>query len=120
MSVEMLKIYIRQLLDAQTLPEVSINWQGGEPTLMGLEFLKRSVEYAKKYKKTGQNLLYTIQTNGTKINHDWATFFKQHNFLVGLSMDGPKELHDAYRVNKDGQGSFDHVMQGWEILISTC
>ena len=59
---------------------------------------------------------YTIQTNGTKINADWADFFKQHGFLVGLSVDGPQEMHDAYRVNKGGKGSFDRVMRGWEIL----
>lgn len=83
---------------------------------MGLDFFKRSVEYAEKYKKPGQTLLYTIQTNGTKIDDEWASFFKQNNFLVGLSLDGPKELHDVYRVNKGGQGSFDQVLRGWEIL----
>jgi uncharacterized protein len=116
MADDLLKIYIRQMLDAQPNPEVSLNWQGGEPTLMGLDFFKRSVEYAEKYKKLGQKLLYTIQTNGTKIDNEWASFFKQKNFLVGLSLDGPKELHDVYRVNKGGQGSFDQVLRGWEIL----
>jgi uncharacterized protein len=116
MTDDLLKIYIRQILDAQPTPEVSLNWQGGEPTLMGLDFFKQSVEYVEKYKKTGQKLLYTIQTNGTKIDNEWASFFKQNNFLVGLSLDGPKELHDIYRVNKGGQGSFDQVMRGWEIL----
>jgi uncharacterized protein len=116
MTDDLLKIYIRQILDAQPTLEVSINWQGGEPTLMGLDFFKRSVEYAEKYKKPGQTLLHTIQTNGTKIDDEWASFFKQNNFLVGLSLDGPKELHDVYRVNKGGQGSFDQVLRGWEIL----
>ncbi len=116
MTDDLLKIYIRQMLDSQPTPEVSFNWQGGEPTLMGLDFFKRSVEYAEKYKKPGQTLLYTIQTNGTKIDDEWASFFKQNNFLVGLSLDGPKELHDVYRVNKGGQGSFDQVLRGWEIL----
>ena len=106
------------MLDAQSTPEISLNWQGGEPTLMGLDFFKRSVEYAEKYKKPGQKLFYTIQTNGTKIDHDWAVFFKQNNFLVGLSMDGPKDLHDVYRVNKGGQGSFDQVMRGWETMMT--
>ncbi len=118
MTDDLLKIYIRQMLDAQSTPEINLNWQGGEPTLMGLDFFKRSVEYAEKYKKPGQKLFYTIQTNGTKINHDWAVFFKQNNYLVGLSMDGPKDLHDVYRVNKGGQGSFDQVMRGWEILMA--
>jgi uncharacterized protein len=116
MTNDLLRNYIRQLLEAQPLSEIGINWQGGEPTLMGLDFYKRSVEYAEKYKKPGQKLLYTIQTNGTKINNEWASFFKQNNFLVGLSLDGPKELHDIYRLNKGGQGSFDQVMRGREIL----
>jgi uncharacterized protein len=116
MTDDLLKIYIRQMLDSLPTPEVSFNWQGGEPTLMGLDFFKRSVEYAQKYKKPGQTLLHTIQTNGTKIDNEWASFFKQNNFLVGLSLDGPKELHDVYRVNKGGQGSFDQVLRGWEIL----
>jgi uncharacterized protein len=116
MTKDLLRIYIRQLLEAQPSSEVTINWQGGEPTLMALDFFKRSVEYVETYKKPHQQVLYTIQTNGTKINKDWAVFFKQHNFLVGLSVDGPKELHDTYRVNKGGQGSFDQVMKGWEML----
>jgi uncharacterized protein len=117
MADELLETYIRQLLEDQRLSEVSINWQGGEPTLMGLDFFQRSVEYAEKYKSPGQHVLFTIQTNGTKIDKDWAAFFKQHNFLVGLSVDGPKEIHDAYRVNKGGQGSFDQVMRGWRTLM---
>jgi serine-type anaerobic sulfatase-maturating enzyme len=117
MTNDLLRIYIRQLLEAQPLSEVTVNWQGGEPTLMGLDFFQRSVEYVETYKKPGQQVLYTIQTNGTKIDKDWAVFFKQHNFLVGLSVDGPKELHDTYRVNKGGQGSFDQVMKGWEMLM---
>jgi uncharacterized protein len=116
MTDDLLKIYIRQMLDAQPTPEVSFNWQGGEPTLMGLEFFQRSVGLAEKYKKPDQRVLYTIQTNGTRIDDAWAAFFMENNFLVGLSLDGPKQLHDVYRLNKGGQGSFDQVMRGWEIL----
>ena len=83
---------------------------------MGLDFFQRSVEYTEKYKKPGQRVQYTIQTNGTRIDDEWAKFFKQHNFLVGLSLDGPKDLHDVYRVNRGGQGSFNQVMKGWELL----
>ena len=83
---------------------------------MGLDFFKRSVEYTEKYRRPNQQILYTIQTNGTRLDDDWGTFFKQHNFLVGISIDGPRELHDAYRVNKGGQGSFDQVMRGLETL----
>jgi uncharacterized protein len=116
MADELLETYIRQLIEAHQVPEVTIAWQGGEPTLMGLDFFQRSVDYAQQYLKPGQVAQYTIQTNGTKIDDQWAAFFKQHNFLVGLSIDGPKPLHDIYRVNKGGQGSFDQVFQAWEIL----
>jgi len=116
MADELLETYIRQLLESHQVPEVNIAWQGGEPTLMGLDFFKRSVEYADKYRKPDQQILYTIQTNGTKIDDEWCAFFKEHNFLVGISIDGPRELHNAYRVDKGGQGSFDQVMRGLEHL----
>ena len=116
MSDEMLETYIRQLLEAHPAHEVNVAWQGGEPTLMGLDFFKRSIEYVEKYRKRGQPIQYTIQTNGTLLDNAWCAFFKEHKFLVGLSMDGPKEMHDAYRVNKGGAGSFDQVMGGWEML----
>jgi uncharacterized protein len=116
MSESVLDTYIRQLLEAQPSGEVNVAWQGGEPTLMGLDFFKRSVQLVEKYKKPGQKILHTMQTNGTLLNDEWAAFFKQHNFLIGLSVDGPKAMHDAYRVNKGGAGSFDQVMRGWEVL----
>ncbi len=116
MANELLEIYIKQLLESQQTPEVTIAWQGGEPTLMGLDFFKLSVEYAQKYKKPNQRVAHTMQTNGTKLDDEWCAFLKEHDFLVGLSVDGPKELHDAYRVNKGGEGSFDEVMRGWRLL----
>ncbi|MCA9980106.1 MAG: anaerobic sulfatase maturase [Anaerolineales bacterium] len=117
MADETLETYIRQLLEAHgRVPEVTIAWQGGEPTLMGLDFFKRSVALAEQYKKPGQQLLHTIQTNGTRLDDEWCAFFKQHNFLVGLSVDGPREIHDTYRVNKGGAGSFDQVMHGLNLL----
>jgi len=118
MADELLEIYLRQLLEAHQTPEVTVAWQGGEPTLMGLDFFRRSVDYVEKVKKPDQQVLYTIQTNGTKIDDEWAAFFKQHNFLVGVSIDGPQPLHDTYRVNKGGQGSFNQVMKGLEVLVS--
>ncbi len=116
MSDEMLETYIRQLLEAHPSDEVNVAWQGGEPTLMGLDFFRRAIAHVERYRKPGQNVQHTIQTNGTLLNDDWCGFFKQHNFLVGLSVDGPKEMHDAYRVNKGGAGTFDQVMRGWEML----
>lgn len=116
MTDELLELYVKQLLESHQAPEVTIAWQGGEPTLMGLDFFERSVELVQQYKKPGQRVPHTIQTNGTLIDERWAAFFKAHDFLVGLSLDGPKPMHDAYRVNKGGAGSFDAVMRGWETL----
>jgi uncharacterized protein len=116
MADELLETYIQQLVESHRTPEVTVAWQGGEPTLMGLDFFKLSIEYAEKYKKPDQTISYSIQTNGTKLDDDWCAFFKEHNFLVGLSVDGPREMHDTYRVDKGGAGSFDQVMRGWEYL----
>ncbi|MFZ2362213.1 MAG: anaerobic sulfatase maturase [Anaerolineae bacterium] len=112
MADALLETYIRQLIEAHQTPQVQVAWQGGEPTLMGLDFFRRSVEYAEKYRKPGTTVEYTIQTNGTLIDDDWAAFFKQHSFLVGISIDGPRAMHDAYRVDKGGQPTFDKVMHG--------
>jgi len=116
MADELLETYIKQLLESHRTPEVTIAWQGGEPTLMGLDFFKRTVELVDQYKQPNQQINYTIQTNGTLLDDEWAAFFKQHNYLVGLRMDGPREIHDTYRVNKGGAGSFDQVMRGWDVL----
>jgi uncharacterized protein len=113
MADELLEIYVRQLIEAHARsPVVTVAWQGGEPTLMGVEFFKRSVELAERYLLPGQQAEYTIQTNGTLLDEEWAAFFEEQDFLVGISIDGPRELHDAYRVNKGGKGSFDQVMSG--------
>jgi uncharacterized protein len=116
MSDELLETYIRQYLEAQQVPQATISWQGGEPTLMGLDFFRKSVDYVEKHRPPGMEVDYSIQTNGTLLDDEWCAFFKEHGFLVGLSVDGPRELHDAYRVDKGGRGTFDRVMQGWERL----
>jgi uncharacterized protein len=116
MADDVLETYIRQLLAAQQTSEVNVAWQGGEPTLMGLPFFRRSIELVAKYKKPGQKIVHTIQTNGVLLDDDWARFFKANGFLVGLSVDGPKEMHDAYRVTKGGRGTFDQVMRAWDCL----
>jgi len=112
MADELLETYIRQLIEAHQVPEVIIAWQGGEPTLMGVDFFRRSISYQEKYRKPGTTLLNTIQTNGTLIDDEWAVFFKDNNFLVGISIDGPPAMHDAYRWDKGGKGTFDKVMRG--------
>lgn len=115
MSDELLELYIRQLLEAQP-SEAVVAWQGGEPTLMGLDFFKRSIQYVEKYRRPGQKVSYTLQTNGTRVDSQWTAFFKEHGFLVGLSLDGPEAMHDVYRVDKAGRGSFRQVRRGWETL----
>jgi uncharacterized protein len=116
MSDAMLEAYIQQLLAAHQVPEVAVSWQGGEPTLMGLDFFRRSVELVEQHKRRDQTMTYSIQTNGTRLDDEWCAFFKEHGFLVGLSVDGPPELHNVYRVGKGGQGSYDRVHRGWEVL----
>ena len=116
MSSATLDAYIRQLLESHRTPEVTVAWQGGEPTLMKLDFFKHAVDLVEKYRRPGQRVQQTFQTNGLLLDDDWCAFFKKHNFLVGLSMDGPRELHDAYRRDRRGQGTFDLVMQGWRRL----
>ncbi|MDP3584754.1 MAG: anaerobic sulfatase maturase [Thiobacillus sp.] len=111
-----LETYIRQLMESSPGPQVDVAWQGGEPMLRGLNFYKRSVQLAEKYRKPHQRILHTLQTNGTLITDEWAAFFKQNNYLVGLSIDGPRAMHDAYRVSKKGEGSFDDVIRGWTCL----
>jgi len=118
MADELLETYLSQLLEAHRTPEVTVAWQGGEPTMMGLDFFKRSVALVEQHRKPWQNIEYTIQTNGVLLDERWAEFFSEHRFLVGLSVDGPRELHDAYRVDKRGEGSFDRVMAGHEHLRS--
>jgi len=117
MADELLETYIRQLIEAHhRVPEVTVAWQGGEPTLMGVEFFRRSVELAGKYLMPGQRAAHTIQTNGVLIDDEWASFFKENDFLVGISIDGPREMHDAFRVDKGGKGTFDRVMAGLAVL----
>lgn len=116
MTDETLEIYIRQLLESQATPEMSISWQGGEPTLMGLDFFKRVMELVAIHSPAGSQIEHTIQTNGVRLDDDWAQFFKENHFLVGLSMDGPRQMHDAYRVDKGGKGTFDKVFGAARLL----
>jgi uncharacterized protein len=116
MSDEVLENYIRQLITAHRSPQVTVAWQGGEPTLMGIDFYRRAIELQEKYRKPGMNFENTMQTNGTLLDDEWCQFFKENNFLIGISIDGPRELHNIYRVDKKGEGSFDRVMRGLRLL----
>lgn len=116
MSDEVLETYIRQLIETHQTPEVTVAWQGGEPTLMGLDFFRKAIAYQEKYRKPGMTFENTLQTNGTLLNDEWCKFFKDNNYLIGLSLDGPQHLHDANRVDKGGNGTFDRVMRGLRLL----
>jgi len=116
MSDELMESYIRQTIAAHRVPEVTIAWQGGEPTLMGLDFYKRAIEVEKKYAKPGMKIQNTLQTNGILIDEEWAKFLHDNHFLVGLSLDGPRDLHDAYRKDKNGNSVFDKVIQAAKLM----
>lgn len=116
MSDATLEAYIRQLLESHQTPHVTVAWQGGEPTLMKPDFFRRAVALVEQHRRPGQVVQHTFQTNGLLIDDDWCAFFKEHKFLVGLSIDGPRELHDAYRVDRRAKGTFDRVIRAWRHL----
>ena len=116
MNDSLLEQYIRQTIEAHQEQVVNIAWQGGEPTLMGLDFFRRALALAEKYRRPGMSFLHTMQTNGTLLDDDWARFLKEHGFLVGLSIDGPREIHDHYRITKRGTPTFDSVYAAAQTL----
>ena len=115
MSEELLERFIKQYIDSQTMPDIMFTWHGGETLMRPLSFYKKAVELQKKY-ANGRNIDNSIQTNGTLLNDEWCKFFKENNFLVGISIDGPKDFHDEYRRDKMGRPSFHRVMKGIELL----
>jgi uncharacterized protein len=116
MSDETLERFIQQYIAGVTGSEVVFSWQGGEPTLLGLEFFRKVVAFEKKHAKPFQRIENDLQTNGTLLNEEWCEFLKANRFLVGLSVDGPRELHDKYRVTKGGRPTFDKVFQAAKLL----
>ncbi|MGM0688806.1 MAG: anaerobic sulfatase maturase [Bacillota bacterium] len=116
MSDEVLEAYIRQLLEAHQVPQVTVAWQGGEPTLMGLDFFRRALELQEKYRRPGTVIENTFQTNGVLLDDKWCQFFQENGFLVGLSIDGPKELHNFYRKDKGGQGTWERAVRAARLL----
>ena len=115
MKEKVLESFIRQYIQSQTVPNISFVWQGGEPTLLGLDFFEKVLELQKKYAGNKQ-ITNSLQTNGTRIDDQWARFLAQNNFLTGISIDGPQHLHDHYRKDKKGNGSFQQVMRGIQLL----
>jgi uncharacterized protein len=116
MSEEVLECFIQQYIAASPAPEVSFAWQGGEPTLMGLDFFRRVVELQRKYRPSGTRITNAFQTNGLLLDEVWCEFLRREEFLVGLSIDGPGSLHDGYRVDRRGRPTLDRVLRVLERL----
>jgi uncharacterized protein len=116
MTDEILEEYLRQLIDGHKTNEVTVAWQGGEPTIMGVDFYRRAIAFQEKHKKPGMVFENTLQTNGTLLDDEWCEFFKENSYLIGLSIDGPRELHDINRVDKGGHPTFDKVMRVLRLL----
>lgn len=115
MSDEMLERFIEQYIQSQTMPQVLFTWHGGETLMRPLSFYKRAMELQRKY-AGGRTIENCLQTNGTMLTDEWCRFFKENNWLVGVSIDGPQEFHDEYRRNRQGKPSFVKVMQGIRLL----
>ena len=115
MSPDVLESFIRQYIEAQAAPNVSFLWQGGEPTLLGVDYFRQVVALQQRY-AGGKQIENALQTNGVLIDDDWAEFLAENQFLVGLSIDGPPEFNDSYRVDKAGRATFDKVIRGLETL----
>jgi uncharacterized protein len=116
MSESLLEEHIRQYIEAQTGHEVVFSWQGGEPTMLGLDFFRQVITLQQRYKKPEQSIENDLQTNGILLNDEWCYFLKEHDFLVGLSIDGPPELHDVYRRSKGDQPTSAQVMRAAGLL----
>lgn len=115
MQDDVLESYIRQYIQSQSGPIVSFAWQGGEPTLLGVPYFERVIQLQAKY-CGGKRIQNAFQTNGTLLDDQWGEFLYRNSFLVGISIDGPAEIHDTYRVDKGGQPSHAKVMRGLEVL----
>ncbi len=114
-----LETYVRDYIASQIVtgvPEIWFSWQGGEPTMLGVEFFRRAVALEEQYRPAGVTIRNALQTNGTLLDAEWAAFLKENRFLVGLSIDGPRELHDRYRIDRAKRPTFDKVMAAVELL----
>ncbi len=117
MPDEVLEIYIRDYLASQASPEVNFMWQGGEPTLLGVDYFRRLIELQQLHCPPGKTVRNSLQTNGTILDEEWAGFLADNDFLVGISIDGPRRLHDRFRVDKKGQPTFEKVAAAIRLLL---
>ena len=115
MSDEVLESFVRQYIEAQTTLEVNFTWHGGEPLLRPISFYEKALGYQQRYAR-GRQIFNCIQTNATLIDDKWAEFFSRNNFLVGVSIDGPEEIHNSMRMGADGRGSYQDVLRGLRAL----
>ena len=115
MSDRVLSAFITTYIASQPTPVVEFVWQGGEPTLLGIAFFKKVVDLQKPFTKS-KTIMNSLQTNGTLLTDDWCRFLKRHHFMVGISLDGPKEIHDRYRKDRKGRGTFEEAMRGLKLL----
>ena len=118
MTEQMLETLVREYIAANEVQDVYFNWHGGEPLLLGKDFYRKALAFEEKY-ADGKTIHNTIQTNGILLDREWAELFRRHNFLVGISIDGPREIHDRYRRDKGGQPTFDRALRGVDLLRSS-
>lgn len=116
MSDAVLEEFTRQYIASQPAQEIVFAWQGGEPTLMGIDFFQKALKFQKAFAPPGRIISNTFQTNGTLLNEEWCLFLKENHFLVGLSLDGPADIHDTSRVTPSGKGTFDRVYHSLQLL----
>jgi len=116
MPDNILEEYISQHIDASPGPVISFSWHGGEPTLLGLDYFRKIVALQRKHGPPKRRIINGIQTNGTLLNEDWCRFLAAEDFAVGISLDGPREMHDRYRVTKDGKPTHEQAMRGYQLL----
>ncbi len=116
MSDDILERYIVQHIEASTEETIFFSWHGGEPLMAGIEFFRKVITLQKKHKPSGVEIVNGVQTNGTLIDNKWAWFFAENNFIVGISIDGPGDMHNKLRTTSDGRSSLQEVLRGYEIL----
>jgi uncharacterized protein len=116
MSEQTLEKFIDEYIASQNVPVIQFIWHGGEPTMLGMDYYKKALDLQNQYSR-GKTIENVLQTNGTLLNDDWCRFFRDNQFLIGISIDGPEHIHDRYRMNKAGKPSFAQVMKGLELLV---
>lgn len=115
MSDEILEQYIKQYIEANDVPVVSFDWHGGEPLLAGIDYYRKAIALQNRY-KGDKRIENTLQTNGTLVNKEWCDFWRENNFLIGISIDGPRDIHDTFRLDKGGKPTFDKVIASIQMM----